>query len=107
MAAKTALAPLQATLGFSLVESIKPRWDGRKLYYDGVLCRELLRGGGNVQTVLDKFQDQGWPENIENPTDADIGDIIKCLNKNHTSQSRIQFCRMNSRIGWVEKNNQG
>lgn len=82
---------------------LKPRYDhGRRaLYLDDKPIKTLHKHGSpNVLSVLEKFEEKGWPPSIEFPLDLDKrSDTIKSLNK---GLCKIYFCgRGNVReIGW-------
>ncbi|QDT67466.1 hypothetical protein MalM25_03650 [Planctomycetes bacterium MalM25] len=50
-------------------DGIKPEWDAAsgKLFYNGVLVREVSAGATNLRRILDSFQELGWPSRIDDP----------------------------------------
>jgi hypothetical protein len=47
----------------------KPRWDraGRELWFAGQVVLHFRRGARNQERVLDAFQEQGWPAEVDDP----------------------------------------
>jgi hypothetical protein len=70
---------------------VKPRWDrtGRKLWFGTCLVKEFPRPSDCQVLILEAFEEQGWPESIDDPLphDPDIDpkhrlhDAIKRLNR--------------------------
>lgn len=63
----------------------KPRWDGdrRELWLGETLCRQFRQPAANQETVLAKFQAEGWPARIDNPLPyggKQLGDAISMFN---------------------------
>jgi len=69
----------------------KPRWDrtGRKLWLGSCLVKAFPRPSGCQVLILEAFEEQGWPESIDDPLpmerDIDpkrrLHDAIKRLNR--------------------------
>jgi hypothetical protein len=76
---------------------IKPRWDKvrRELWYGDHCCKRFRQRAPNQETILDVFQEEGWPARIDDPLpgSADmvrrqrLADTVRGLNSN----SHIQF----------------
>jgi hypothetical protein len=71
-------------------DRLVPRWDGTtgELIFRGRLVKKVREqhGGSNVRTVLDCFEEKGWPSTINNPLEElpsgqRLHDTIKSLNK--------------------------
>jgi hypothetical protein len=48
---------------------IRPHWDerSRTLFFDGQIVKRLQRPARNQATILDAFQEEGWPSSIYDP----------------------------------------
>jgi hypothetical protein len=72
----------------------KPRWDrtARQLWLGACLVKEFPRLSKCQVLILEAFQEQGWPESIDDPLPVDhdiepkrrLHDAIKRLNGNQT-----------------------
>ena len=70
---------------------VVPDWDasGRKLFVGGQLVKRYKWPAVNQETVLNVFQEEGWPERIDDPLAPHpqqdpkrrLADTIKCLNR--------------------------
>ena len=68
-----------------------PFWNGKELWFKDRVVKRFRRLAQNQQTVLAVFQEEGWPERIDNPIPANdicdaqsrLHDTIKSLNRNH------------------------
>jgi hypothetical protein len=70
----------------------KPRWDrtARKLYLGRCLVKEFPRLSTCQVLILEAFEEQGWPEAIDDPLPVEhdispkrrLHDVIKRLNRN-------------------------
>ena len=70
---------------------IQPIWDpySRKLQYGGLVVKRFKWPAANQETVLCAFQEEGWPERIDDPlvpqpeqdSKRRLADTIKCLNR--------------------------
>ena len=77
-----------------------PRWDAelRKLYFRDQVVKRFKWPAMNQEVVLTVFQEEGWPERIDDPLapveDKDpkrrLADTIKCLNRKQ-SRHLIKF----------------
>jgi hypothetical protein len=73
----------------------KPHWDGhaRTLSYEGIVCKRYARAAPHQERVLAAFQEQEWPEGIDDPLPpGKLADTIKDL-QNAVRQSPITFER--------------
>lgn len=77
-----------------------PNWNGKELWFDDRAVKRFRRPARNQQTVLAVFQEEDWPERIDNPIPANeycdaqsrLQDTIKSLNRNHIQDpSPIKF----------------
>lgn len=69
------------------------RWDAelRKLHVNGVVVKRFKWPAANQESVLNAFEEEGWPARIDDPLapqpDQDakrrLSDTIKCLNRKH------------------------
>ena len=70
----------------------KPKWDSqtRELRYGEILCKRFRQQAGNQVTILNAFEEEGWPPRIDDPLRPKTGsdneqrlrDAVKGLNKN-------------------------
>lgn len=82
---------LRRQIGESIEQSdiiVRPVWDKNvgTLEYQGVVVRSVRRSATLIRTILDDFQEQGWPARLGNPLPggADskkLRDAISTLNK--------------------------
>ncbi len=73
-----------------------PDWDpqSRRLSFSGALVKRFKWPAANQETVLGAFQEESWPERIDDPLypqpDQDpkrrLSDTIKCLNRKQTNE---------------------
>jgi hypothetical protein len=64
---------LKSTVETDRPPSVTPCWDGRKLCFGDLLCKEYHRRAPNQRLILSSFQEKGWPPNIANPLPARKG----------------------------------
>jgi hypothetical protein len=86
-----AIEQLATTARSVLNDHVRPLWDRQRrvLSFDGAPVIRFDRRSPNQQSILDAFQDAGWPERIEDPLGAAdeipaaarLHDTIKCLNR--------------------------
>ncbi len=69
----------------------KPHWDKAKhtLWFRGVIVKRFRQPADNQQRLLDAFEEEGWPPQIDDPLPQDainpkvrLHDTIKRLNHN-------------------------
>ena len=84
----------------SRVQETLPRWNGKELWFKDRAVKRFRRPARNQQTILAVFQEEGWPNRIDNPIPANeqcdaqsrLHDTIKSLNRNHIPDpSPIRF----------------
>lgn len=73
-----------------------PDWDAeaRRLHMDGELVKRFKWRAPNQETVLTAFQEEGWPERIDDPLPPQpeqdskrrLADTIKCLNRKQANE---------------------
>jgi hypothetical protein len=78
----------------------KPRWDraARELWFAGAVVLRFRRGARNQERLLEAFQEQGWPPEIDDPLPrhrrvkpADrLRDTVKHLNS-HPGREPLHF----------------
>jgi hypothetical protein len=71
-------------------------WDAetRRLRVNGQLVKRFKWPAANQETILNAFQEEGWPDRIDDPLPPKpeqdpkrrLSDTIKCLNRNQTVQ---------------------
>lgn len=86
---------LESALTSTITEAVeaRPRWDSElnELRMDQVLIKRFRWQAVNQATVLCAFEEEGWPERIDDPLSPQPGldsknrlhDTIKCLNRGH------------------------
>jgi len=72
-------------------QTLRPVWDRdrRELRFGDTVVKRFKWPAGNQESVLNAFEDQGWPTNISDPLDVDpkicpkrrLHDTLKCLNR--------------------------
>jgi hypothetical protein len=72
---------------------LHPTWDGdmRVLRWGEVLLKAFRQPAANQELILDAFEEQGWPERIDDPLPPERGmeahqrlrDTVKNLNRSH------------------------
>jgi hypothetical protein len=70
-------------------ESLRPTWDRntRELRLEGRLCKRLAEMARAQITILDAFEEDGWPERIDDPLPGGpnrqqhLADAVRRLNK--------------------------
>jgi hypothetical protein len=89
-------------------EAIKPHWNTESgaLFFAGLLTMKIHPRARDLRPILDKFQELGWRERIDNPLPGvhrkqRLHDAIKRLNL-HLLSARIRFHGddMGLRIRW-------
>jgi hypothetical protein len=80
---------------------IKPQWDDRRreLHLGAVLIKRFRVPARNQELILGAFQEEGWPQRIDDPLPPAAGiapkkrlhDAINNLNANHTNEGRLRF----------------
>lgn len=87
--------PLESSLTSTNTEAMeaRPRWDSElnELRMDQVLIKRFRWQAINQSMVLCAFEEEGWPEHIDDPLPPQPGldpkrrlhDTIKCLNRGH------------------------
>ena len=86
-----------------------PRWNrkkGRLTLYGKTIRKVRVTHARALVRVLDAFEEEGWPETVENPLPPtiDMGDIVKSLNDGLT---RIRFGRQAGHLFyWTCKNSE-
>ena len=87
--------PLESSLTSTNTEELeaRPRWDSElnELRMDQVLIKRFRWQAINQAMVLCAFEEEGWPEHIDDPLPPQPGldpkrrlhDTIKCLNRGH------------------------
>lgn len=83
-------------------ESETPYWDGERLWLRDALIKEFIKPAEDQRAVLQVFQNEGWPEWVENPflkifpLDLDkaiskLENAVKGLNDDHKTAGLIRF----------------
>ena len=72
-------------------ETYLPQWDeiSRKLSFNGHLVKHFRWPAINQETILNAFEEEGWPDRIDDPLSPQpqqdpkrrLADTIKCLNR--------------------------
>lgn len=80
----------------ALAPAAKPHWDPelRKLYLGNHLVKRFKWPAMNQEAVLCAFQEEGWPERIDDPLPPQpeqdpkrrLADTIKCLNRKQATR---------------------
>jgi hypothetical protein len=88
----------------------RPRWDAerRTLYYGDQACKVFRQKPGHQETILQTFEDDGWPARIDDPlpggSTADPGqrlrNAIRNLNDNQRPQSLRFRCDGREGVLW-------
>jgi hypothetical protein len=63
-------------------QPLKPRWDkhNRALWYGETRCRQFKKAAPQQETILDAFEEEGWPQRIDDPlAPGKLPDTIKSL----------------------------
>ena len=73
-----------------------PHWDAdsRRLWLNGLLVKRFRLRAVNQEAVLCAFEEDGWPERIDDPLSPQpeqdpkrrLADTIKCLNRKLTNE---------------------
>jgi hypothetical protein len=89
---------------------VLPVWDGSagELHYRGQLVKRFRKTSSNQRVVLEAFQGEGWPEQLEDPLPQDpagsrkhrLQDTIKNLNRDHQRQLLRFYTREGGAIAW-------
>lgn len=79
-----------------LAEKSKPEWDpqSRRLSFNGAEVKRFKWPAANQEAVLCAFQEEDWPERIDDPlhphpdqdTKRRLADTIKCLNRKQVNE---------------------
>jgi hypothetical protein len=94
---------------------IRPRWDRNgppyRLWYGEALCLDFSRKAGPQFFILNAFQDAGWPESIDRPTndkgspltDEQIKNAISNIQKGLKNQTAPIWIEGQSRLKWSRR----
>ncbi len=87
---------IDQTADATIQAALVPDWDPdlRKLRVDGQIVKRFKWPALNQEAVLCAFQEEGWPEKIDDPLPPQLeqdpkrrlADTIKCLNKNQKNR---------------------
>lgn len=90
--------------------SLKPRWDAKRgvLWFGGQVVKRYLRPAPNQTTILAAFQEEGWPEMIDDPIPGGsddpkgrLHDTVKNLNQTLDGRGlRFHTCRFGQGVRW-------
>lgn len=82
-----------------------PEWNAatRRLYLDDVLVKEFRQPAENQEIVLARFEEQGWPERIDDPLPPDAGPDVR--DRLHNTVRRLN--RQQNPLLWFESDGQG
>ena len=88
----------------------RPQYDAgsRELRWQGLVVKRLQRAGCNQQTVLEAFEQQGWPARIDDPLQPDrltdtktrLRETVRALNEKQGVGARIRFHSDDGGVRW-------
>lgn len=91
--------------------AVRPQWNSARgeLSWDGSICKRFRQRARNQKTILDAFQEEGWPERIDDPLPGDskanrrqrLADALRRLNDN--THLRFEFDGTTEGILWRPK----
>ena len=84
----------------------RPRWNRKtgELSLDGILVKRIEQPAANLRTILDAFEEDGWPPVVDDPLPPRPG--LDSHQRLRDAIRRLNLCQIN-RLLWFHSTNRG